>query len=74
MDEHLQNNNLLSKWLSGELTDEEKQELEKEGSLDELKVVVDDLNTWSLPKFDVDSGLERILEVKVDRARLFCDL
>lgn len=60
MDEHLQNNNLISKWLIDDLTDEEKAKLEKDGELDDLKIVVDDLATWNLPKFDVDSGLEKL--------------
>ncbi|MEL7003729.1 MAG: FecR domain-containing protein [Bacteroidota bacterium] len=66
MDEPLQNDDLISKWLSGDLTDEEREQLAKDDDLNDLKIVMDDLATWKLPKFDVDQGLERLKKERAE--------
>lgn len=65
MSENLENNDLLAKWLANDLTTEEKQRLEKEGNLDDLKFAVDDMATWSLKPMDVDKGLKQLKEKRV---------
>lgn len=53
---------LLARWLSGELSPEEKQQLEAEGGLDDLRFALDDLERWKVPDMDVDRGLEDVMD------------
>lgn len=51
-------NNLISRWLDNRLNEDEKKQLESSGELDELKVVIDEIDTWQIPKLDVEAGLK----------------
>ncbi len=53
---------LLARWLSGELSPEELQRLEAEGGLDDLRFALDDIDRWKLPDMDVDRGLENVMD------------
>ncbi|GAB5527163.1 MAG: FecR domain-containing protein [Roseivirga sp.] len=53
---------LLARWLSGELSPEERQRLEAEGGLDDLRFALDDIERWKLPDMDVDRGLENVMD------------
>ncbi len=65
MNKDLEHNNLISKWLNGELSKEEMQKLEAEGELDDLKHVLEDIGGWKLPAFDVQKGFIDIKKRKV---------
>lgn len=58
MENKFTKNNLIARWIDNRLDDDEKNELEKSGELEELKVVLEDIDTWKLRKFDIDKGLE----------------
>lgn len=58
MDNKFTNEDFIARWLDNRLTDDEQAELENSGELDELKVLVDDIGTWKVEKFNVDKGLE----------------
>ncbi|MEO1049118.1 MAG: FecR domain-containing protein [Bacteroidota bacterium] len=60
MAENPENNELLAKWLTGEITEEELAQLGDQVELDELRVVTDDIATWTPGSFDVDRGLEKL--------------
>ena len=64
MSDNLENNNLITRWLDGSLTQEEKEQLERDGELDALRAVIDDIDTWKVEKFDVDAGLKQLQERK----------
>lgn len=53
---------LLARWLSGELSPEEEQQLEAEGGLDDLRFAMDDLKHWKVPDMDVAKGLEDVMD------------
>lgn len=53
---------LLARWLSGELSPEELQRLEDEGGLDDLRFAIDDIERWKLPDMDIESGLENVMD------------
>lgn len=57
MDKNLLTNNLIARWLDGRLNDAEKKQLDKTGELDALKIVLDDIDTWKVKKFDTNAGL-----------------
>ncbi|MCP4460474.1 MAG: DUF4974 domain-containing protein [Cytophagales bacterium] len=54
-------NDQLAKWLSGELSHEERTELEKHENLNDLKAVIEDIDSWSLPSMDIDSSHKKLL-------------
>ncbi|WP_025744025.1 FecR family protein [Aquimarina pacifica] len=56
--------NLIARWLDDRLNEDEQKELDASGELDELKVVIDDIDTWQVEKFDVDAGLEDLQKRK----------
>lgn len=53
---------LLARWLSGELSPEEQQQLEAEDGLDDLRFALDDIKNWSLPKMNIHKGLDDVLD------------
>ncbi len=57
MNKNLLKDNLIARWLDNRLQKDEKEKLEKSGELDELKIVLDDIDTWKVKEFDVDTGL-----------------
>jgi transmembrane sensor len=60
MSKHLEHNNLIARWMDDRLSDEEKEELKKTGELDALKSVIDDIDTWKVKPFDVETGLAKL--------------
>lgn len=66
--EDLENNSLLAKWASGNLSEEEKKQLEKEIDLKDLSRVLDDLKNWSVPNFETQKKLEE-LKQKLQRKK-----
>lgn len=56
---------LLGKWLAGTLTGEEKSQLKQAGSLDELRVVVDDIASWSVGELDIEGGLAHLKQMQL---------
>ena len=59
MSKHLEDKNLIARWMDDRLSNEEKEQLKKSGELDALKAVIDDIDTWKVKPFDVDAGLAR---------------
>lgn len=66
MSKNIEHNNLLSKWLNKELSPEETQDLQKKGDLNDLKVVLDDIDTWSIEKMNVSKSYAH-LKTKRDK-------
>ncbi len=64
MESKFSKDNLIARWLDNRLTDDEKIALDKSGELDDLKVVIDDIDTWKVENFDVEKGLENLKERK----------
>lgn len=60
MSEELEHNELIARWLSGDLTAEEKEQLKKKGQLGDLRVVLEDISSWSLPQYNVEGELNNI--------------
>lgn len=60
MSKHLEDKNLIARWMDDRLSNEEKEQLKKTGELDALKAVVDDIDTWKVKPFDVDAGLAKL--------------
>lgn len=60
MSEELENKELIARWLSGELSEEEKATLAQREDLGNLKAVLDDVSTWSLPPVDTEASLKRL--------------
>lgn len=60
MSEELENKELIARWLSGELSEEEKTQLAQREDLGDLKAVLDDVSTWSLPPVDTEASLKRL--------------
>ena len=48
---------LLARWLSGDVSESEKELLAKEKGLDDLRFALDDLKGWKVPELDVKAGL-----------------
>jgi len=49
---------LLARWLSGDLSDADRQLLAQENGLDDLRFALDDLEGWKVPELDVKAGLK----------------
>ncbi|MFT6872517.1 MAG: transmembrane sensor [Roseivirga sp.] len=60
MSEELENKEIIARWLSGELSDKERAALDKREDLGDLKAVLDDVSTWSLPPVDTAESLKKI--------------
>ncbi len=60
MSEELENKEIIARWLSGELSEEEKATLAQRKDLGDLKAVLDDVSTWSLPPVDTEASLKRL--------------
>lgn len=54
--------NAIAKWLDNRLNDDDKNKLEASGELDDLKIVLDEIDTWQVQKFDVEAGLAALKE------------
>ena len=48
---------LLAQWLTGELSDQERSQLEQEEGLDELRFALDDVEQWRVPEMNTLKGL-----------------
>lgn len=68
MDKNSNEENLLVRWLDNRLNDNEKKQIEKSGELDGFKVVLDDIDTWKVKKFDIKAGLEDLKRRKKQTA------
>ncbi|WP_108804225.1 FecR family protein [Aquimarina sp. Aq107] len=64
MENKFTKDNLIARWLDNRLNKDEKEELDASGELDELKVVLDDIDTWQVKKFDTEAGLEDLKKRK----------
>lgn len=64
MEKNQDDSDLLAKWLNNELPKEDQVRLEKDGQLDDLKAVVGDIDSWSLPPMDVAQGLTALQSKK----------
>lgn len=58
MDNKYLKDNLIARWLDNRLSNEEKESLESSDGLDDLKIVIDEIDTWKVKKFDTEAGLE----------------
>ena len=64
MNKKLLKDNLIAKWLDNSLSEEQRKELESSRELDELKIVLDEIDTWKVKKFDTENGLAKLKERK----------
>ena len=64
MKNKLLKDNLIAKWLDNRLNDHEKKQLEKSGELDDLKIVLEDIDTWKVKEFNLDKGLQDLKKRK----------
>ncbi len=55
----------LARWLSGELTPEEKIKFESSKESDEFKAILDSVDKLSLPKYDVEEELQKLKAKRV---------
>jgi len=60
MSKHLEENNLIARWMDGRLSEEEKKQLEESGELDALRTVIDDIDTWKVKPFDTEAKLAEL--------------
>lgn len=51
---------ILAKWLSGEISDAELVASQGEAALHELKQVTEEVDQWSLPSYDTNTGYQKI--------------
>jgi len=59
---------ILAKWLSGELSDEELDALEGSEALKELKQLTQEVDQWSMPKYNTDAGYQKMKKRLEDKA------
>ncbi|SHK21846.1 FecR family protein [Maribacter aquivivus] len=62
MSKHLEDKNLIARWMDDRLSNEEKEQLKESGELDALKTVIDDIDTWKVKPFNLDAGLAKLTE------------
>jgi len=62
MSKHLEDKNLIARWMDDRLSNEEKEQLKESGELDALKTVIDDIHTWKVKPFDLEAGLAKLKE------------
>lgn len=60
MSKHLEDKNLIARWMDGRLSEAEKKQMEESGELDALKSVIDDIDTWTVKPFDTEAGLQAL--------------
>jgi len=63
-EEKLLKDNLIARWLDNRLNDDEKKLIDASGELEELKYVLDDIDTWKVKDFDVEAGLKDLEQRK----------
>lgn len=59
MSKQLENKEFIARWLSGDLSEEEKASV-NEAELQDLKAVLGDIDTWSLPDVDTEQSLKAL--------------
>lgn len=64
MSDYLENDNLIARWLSGDLTEEERRQLEASGELKKLEIGLQNMEGWSLPPVDTQQGLQKLKEAR----------
>ncbi len=62
MSDKYEHNERLAKWLNNDLDQEDTDALRDDRSLDELRFVINDIDSWSLPKPDVEKKLQQLKE------------
>jgi len=60
---------ILAKWLNGEVSDDELETLEGSAALQELKQVIQEVGQWSMPKYNTDAGYNKMKERLQDKNR-----
>lgn len=60
MKDDLEYSDLLAKWLQDDLSDAERLRLKETGTLEDLKIVLEDIGQWSLPAPDLENGLTEL--------------
>lgn len=68
MSEELENKEIIARWLSGDLSEEEKAALDKRDDLKDLEVVLTDIDSWSLPEANTNQSLKELKE-KLDASK-----
>ena len=64
MEDKFDKDNLMARWLDNRLNEDEKKLVEESEALDDLKVVLDDIDTWKVKKFDAEAGLKDLQKRK----------
>lgn len=72
MEDNLDNEVQLAKWLNGQLSPEEKMRLNQDGSLDELQKIVDEVDTWHVKPLNTETGYSTLrgAQVKSEEAKI----
>lgn len=60
----LDNSEILAKWAAGKMMDDEKRSLEDKFNLTDLAYVLNDIDTWSLPKYNTTWKFEELKQLK----------
>ncbi|MEP1094737.1 MAG: FecR domain-containing protein [Cyclobacteriaceae bacterium] len=55
---------LLARWLSNDLTKEEKKHFDENPEFNDLKAVVEDIDSWKIPPLDLDAGFSELQSKK----------
>ncbi|MEQ9426250.1 MAG: FecR family protein [Cyclobacteriaceae bacterium] len=61
MNEEFENSDLLIKWLNNELNAEELDQLKKDPRFPQYQKILNEIETWSLPKLNTDQSYERLV-------------
>lgn len=60
MEDNLNNESQLAKWLNGQLSNEEVDSLNQDGSLNELQKIVDEVDSWEIKPLDTTSSYSKL--------------
>lgn len=60
MSEENNHTDLLARWLNNDLSEEEQKYFHKNAEFDDLKTVVDDIDSWTVTPLDLDRGFSKI--------------
>ena len=64
MNDRPDHNELIIRWLNGELSPEELADFEKSDEYAQYKAILDETDRWSLPPLDIDSSYDRLTQKK----------
>lgn len=51
---------LYARWLSNEITEDERQMLIEDGAIDDLDQIINTLDSYNIPKYDKEEGLKKL--------------